>query len=494
MRKLWMERDALVGSVMLLVTLAPMTSGAVEDPYYPKYHVAPPRGWFNDPHPVYFKGRYHIFYQYSSLPDDPYSGAHSWGHAASDDLVRWRHLPVALTPENHGISKSESSGHWPPHIWSGCVVDNNGVGTAVYTIDNKEVWISTSTDDDLATFTKYPDNPVIKGPPPGLPVVGFRDPCVWKEEDGWYLTIGSGLGATKGPLLPLYKSSDLIQWEYLHPLYQGEGSEFDFLGDTGFSDCPSFFPLGEKYVLILSYATTYLVGRYEEHRFIPERRGRLDHADPVQGGGIYVPQVALDGKGRPLMWGWIGLGKALGVVEGDRERMIKAGWAGMATIPRVLTLGSDGLLNYEPAEELSRLRSDHREFSELALGKDSSKILDGVKGLQLEVHASFEPGTAHAFGVEFLDGSQSAKLYYDVPTKSLRFNDTSAPLKLKRSDLLDLRVFIDAEVVEIFANKEVCITEKLQPTSPAGFRIKLFAEKGETKVRRVDVWKMGTIW
>lgn len=194
------------------------------------------------------------------------------------------------------------------------------------------------------------------------------------------------------------------------------------------------------------------------------------------------------------MWGWIGLGKALGVVEGDRERMIKAGWAGIATIPRVLTLGSDGLLNYEPAEELRRLRSDHRQFSDLALQKDSSIILDGVKGLQLELHASFEAGTAQAFGVKILDGTQSAKLYYDVPTKSLRFNNTSAPLKLKRSDLLDLRVFIDAEVVEIFANKEVCITEKLHPASPAAFRIKLFAEKGETKVRRVDVWKMGSIW
>ena len=166
----------------------------------------------------------------------------------------------------------------------------------------------------------------------------------------------------------------------------------------------------------------------------------------------------------------------------------------MMTIPRVLTLGSDGLLNYEPAEELRQLRSDHREFSDIQLTKDKSKVLDGVQGLQLEIHATIEPGTAQAFGLEFLDGLENATIFYDVPTKSLRFNGTSVPLLLKRSDLVDLRVFIDGQVIEIFANKKVCVTLWRQPSSPAGFRIKLFARDGEAKVRKVDVWKMGTIW
>lgn len=117
-----------------------------------------------------------------------------------------------------------------------------------------------------------------------------------------------------------------------------------------------------------------------------------------------------------------------------------------------------------------------------------------MQGLQLEIQATFEPGTAQDFGIEFLNGLENAKVFYDVPTKTLRFNGTSVPLQLKRSDLLDLRVFIDAQVIEIFANKKVCFTEELQPSSPAGFRIKLFARDGETKVRKVDVWKMGTIW
>lgn len=157
------------------------------DPHYPKFHVAPPAGWMNDPHPIYFKGAYHIFYQYSYILDNPYGGPHRWGHVASPDLINWKHFPVAITPKDHGISEDK-------HIYSGCVVDNNGVGTAIYTIDNIDVWISTSTDNDLEKWKKYEGNPVIKGPPPGLEIQGgMRDPWAWKEGDTWYMIIGSGL-------------------------------------------------------------------------------------------------------------------------------------------------------------------------------------------------------------------------------------------------------------------------------------------------------------
>jgi beta-fructofuranosidase len=464
----------------------------VKDPYYPKYHVAPSGGWMNDPHPVYFKGQYHIFYQFSCIPDDPYGGPHSWGHVASADLIHWKHYPTALTPKDHGITKGKVD---PPHVWSGCVVDNNGVGTAIYTIDNIDVWIATSPDKDLATFKKYAGNPVIKGPPPGLSMDtmhGMRDPWVWKEGNTWYLIIGSALAGGKGPVIPLYKSYDLIHWEYLHPLYQGEGSKFDFLGDAYFCDCPSFFSIGDKYILALSDKAIYLVGAYKNQCFIPERRDRLDYGETqiAKDGGIYVPQIILDAKGRHIMWGWVG---GCGKVERDRQLNTQTGWAGMQTIPRVLTLGSDGLLNYAPAEELQLLRSDHREFSDIQLANNKSMFLDGVQGMQLEVHITFEPGKSTVFGLEFLDTLETAKIFYDVPTKTIHFNNTAVPLELKRFDKLYLQIFVDGKVIELFANKKIVLTEDIQPVSPDGIRIKLFADD-QTTARKVDVWKMGTIW
>ena len=266
----------------------------------------------NDPHPIYFKDTYHVFYQYSCLPDDPYGGPHRWGHAASHDLVHWQHLPVAITPRSMASARIATSGRvaWSTTAASGRRSTRSRTSTS---------GCPPAGDKDLATFRKYPGNPVIQGPPPGLEIEGgMRDPWVWKESDDWYLILGSGLKGGQGAVVPLYKSSDLIHWQYLHPLYQGSAGQ-----DGGFCECPAFFPLGDKHVLLLSNQATYLVGRYENHRFLPERRGRLDY------GGVYVPQSVLDGKGRRISWGWV-------LETRGRDAQRQAGWAGMQTLPRVL--------------------------------------------------------------------------------------------------------------------------------------------------------------
>ena len=440
------------------------------DPCYPKYHVAPPVGWMNDPHPIYFKGAYHIFYQYSYLLDDPYGGPHRWGHAMSKDLSHWGHMPAGITPREHGIGADR-------HIWSGCLVDNGGVGTAIYTIENIDIWTATSLDDDLATFRKHPGNPVIQGPPPGLEIDGgMRDPWVWKEADGWYLIVGSGLQGNQGAVVPLYKSSDLVHWQYLHPLYQGNPAL-----DGKFCECPAFFPLGDKHVLLLSNQATYLVGRYENHRFLPERRGRLDY------GGVYVPQTVLDGQGRRILWGWVQEARG-------REMQRQAGWASMQTLPRVLSLRSDGALAFEPPKELELLRSGHRQFSQVRLADGPAHLLEDVQGGQLEIAAEFEPVQRGTVGLALLHGVEKTEILYDVAARAIRCGGISVPLDLTTGEPLVLRVFLDRSVVEVFANRRVCLTERIYPEKPDSLRVALIARGGSATATKIDAWQMGTIW
>src|SRR5512133_4397225 len=63
----------------------------------PQAHLVAPANRLNDPNgPVYFNGQYHMFYQ-KAWPE----GKH-WGHAASPDMIRWKHLPDAIGPTKGG--------------------------------------------------------------------------------------------------------------------------------------------------------------------------------------------------------------------------------------------------------------------------------------------------------------------------------------------------------------------------------------------------------
>ncbi len=60
-------------------------------------HLRAPGNWINDPNGfIYYKGKYHLFYQY--FPYAPQWGTMHWGHAVSEDLLHWEHLGVALYP------------------------------------------------------------------------------------------------------------------------------------------------------------------------------------------------------------------------------------------------------------------------------------------------------------------------------------------------------------------------------------------------------------
>jgi fructan beta-fructosidase len=69
---------------------------AGDEPLRPRIHFTPPRYFMNDPNGlVYYKGEYHLFYQHN--PFGEAWGHMSWGHAISSDMLRWQHLPVALS-------------------------------------------------------------------------------------------------------------------------------------------------------------------------------------------------------------------------------------------------------------------------------------------------------------------------------------------------------------------------------------------------------------
>ncbi len=457
------------------------------DPQRPSYHFLPPSNWMNDPNGIsQWDGQYHLFYQYNPLAAR--WGVIHWGHAVSADLVYWDDLPIALSPTPDG---PDADG-----CWSGCIVNNAGVPTMVYTglhAGAQRPCLATS-DDGLLTWHKHPGNPVIADPPAGVDKVDFRDHCVWKEGDSWYQVIGGKIDGVGGAAL-LYRSRDLIEWEYLHPLCVGDQS------DTGtIWECPDFVPLGDKHVLLVSpiplRKTLCMVGIYVDQRFTPERIEVLD-----AGGHFYAPQSMRDSQGRRLVWGWLWEGR-------DEPAQLAAGWAGMMSLPRELTLLPDRRVGSVPASELEALREHHQSWRDLQI-TSAAHGLDEVQGDALDIIVEFVPNDATAFGIDVrcsADGSERTRITYDRARQQLEIDRSlssasagdqhdlyGGALVLEDGERLTLRVLVDHSVLEVFANGRVCLTSRVYPAETS-LGVALFAQGGSVEVQAFDVWNMRSIW
>jgi len=447
----------------------------------------------NDPNgPIFWKGQYHMFYQHN--PNGAFWGTMHWGHAVSPDLVHWKHLPIALAPTPGGADKDG--------CFSGCAVDNHGVPTLVYTGVSPEVQCLATTDDAMITWRKFAGNPVIGAPPSGMETTGFRDPCVWRAQDTWYMGIGSGLKGVGGLVL-LYRSKDLIHWEYMHPLCEGrkddqaQGEDPVAMGEMW--ECPDFFPLDGKHVLLISTqgSVRYFVGTYSDHRLRPEAQGSADF-----GGQYYAARSMLDEKGRRILWGWIKEGRS---AAAQRD----AGWAGVMSLPRVLTLGVDNTLALAPAPEVEVLRGKHHRFANLLVTPASSSLFKGVNGDSLEIAAELDPMDAQDVGLKVRctsDGIEQTTIAYDCASKLLKLSRghsslstdvdrgiQDGPLDLMPSETVKLHIFLDGSVVEVFANGRVCITSRIYSSREDSLGLGLFARGGNAKLKSMDIWEMRPI-
>jgi beta-fructofuranosidase len=456
------------------------------DHHRPIYHFTAPSNWLNDPNGlIHWRGQYHLFYQYN--PDAAVHGNIHWGHAVSPDLVHWQDLPIALYPE---ADKPDARG-----VWSGCAVNDHGVPTLLYTSAPPETQNLVRCSDDMLTFTKHAANPVIAAPPAGMAVTGFRDPFVWKEADGWYMVVGSGIKDIGGAIL-LYRSDDLLRWDYLRPIIVGKQEETGTMWE-----CPGFYPVGDKWVLYVSIIplanVEYFVGTYQDHKFIPEFHRTLDHSTL-----FYAPQVFVDENERRLMFGWIRESRA-------DHLNVQARWSGMMSIPRMLSLTDDGLICFQPAPELQALRRECQSVLNIQI--DPSAAVGGPSGRHVEIIAEFAPENAASFGLKLLrtpDGAEETILNYDVASGLLTLDRSRSTLmadgvntaleagkvNLKQGETLRLHIFVDGSVIEVFANGTESLTSRVYPTRPDGLGIEVFATGGSVLLKQLEVWQMAAIW
>jgi beta-fructofuranosidase len=495
-------------------------SELAKDPRRPQFHLLPARNWMNDPNgPIFWKGKYHMFFQYN--PHAAVWGDMHWNHAVSPDMIHWRHLGIGLAPTADG---PDADG-----CFTGTAVVNNGVPTLIYTgvktvpPDRAEAeatirdghnnfretqLYATSTDPNLNTWIKRP-TPVIPNPPPGMKVTGFRDPAPWREPSlaggQWLMAVGSGTKEHGGCIL-LYKSADLQTWEFLHVTAGGAetGSTTTNPVDSGdMWECPDLFPLGNKHVLIYStqgkvfWKTGTLSNT--DLLFHEEQSGLLDY------GSFYAPKTQLDKQGNRILWGWIQESR-------PEAEFSAAGWSGMMSLPRVLSVGSDGRLKITVAPIAEKLRQ-HEVKLQLKPSKTGAKDLQSdqtLKGACGEILCQVRQGP-EPFTLDLIDNTIHSEAPKDPTTatatqvsllsirqshanpKELVVDQQRVPINLAGTEPLTLHFYIDGSVIELFVNNQTTYTKRFYYPGPTAPEIAVNITGNSSDVTRLSMWQINPI-
>jgi len=531
-RTLWIKGQAVPKSIIQSTRV--FREQLLKDPYRPSYHFCVPEdnGRPGDPNGAfYYNGRYHLMYLYNRE-----GSGFAWGHISSKDLLHWRHHPDAIGPGNANDPGNSEDGVFS----GGAYIDPQGKATISYWqfLKNRErsnfvnassgIAIAESTDEHFDTWTKSPNNPVIKSTDWGITVAkdkngqdiiyGSADPSnIWYKNGKYYMLTGNllvlrkyGLGPDapadsiqyQGDHLYLFVSEDMKQWKYMHEFYH---SDRKWTEKTEDNMCPSFLPLpygpeggkmSDKHLLLFishNKGCQYYIGNYKEDKFYPDHHGRMTWTDNA----YFAPEALIDKNGRQIMWSW---------VFDDRPDSIKnaSGWTGTYGLPRSLWLGQDGTLRMRPIKELTQLRQNPRVKNNLTIKSGAELKLDGFGDELLELEITLLPGTATQAGVMVNcseDGREQTKIYYDANEKKLKFDGTLssidmgkrnieiAPFELQKGEVLVLRVFIDKSIVEVFSNDRQAIGRSVYPKL-GGTGIKLFSKGGDVKVISVKAWEL----
>jgi beta-fructofuranosidase len=300
-------------------------------------------------------------------------------------------------------------------------------------------WMAVPLDDELIAWEKPSFNPILTLAAHGaVEVSQWRDPFLFREGGRTYMVLGGNLNNSRGgggvTLLYRAATEDMTRWEYLGVLHRYHDRQIWNV------ECPNFFKLGNKWVLIVSpqQACEYFIGELDlpRARFIPEAHGVLD------AGSAYASNISVDDRARTILWLW-----------GRTNTAPEKGWNGVMVMPRILSIGSDGLLRQIPAPEFEALRDQPVAVTDREIALGTVAPADHVRGDALELDAEFVMGGAGEVGFDLrctADGKPGVTVRV-ARNGVLSVGTIRTPVS-RSLERYRLRVYLDKRVIEVYVN------------------------------------------
>jgi len=456
---------------------------AFDELYRPQFHFTPEKNWNNDPNGlVFYKGEYHLFYQYNPFGKE--WGYMHWGHAVSTDLVHWKHLPIALYPDNDSKDKDSCTAY----SGSGLIDHNNVTGLQkgeektillFYTSQKCGQRLAYSNDKGR-TWVKYEKNPIIAFDATD----DARDPkVIWHEPSKQFVMVlyrrPNSSDKQKG--ISFYTSKNLVDWEFKNHI-------------VGFYECPDLVELpvnrraDDKKWVLFDGDGSYVIGLFDGEKFIAE----TPKLQSDFGKNYYATQTwsnIPESDGRTIQIAWM-----KGAEFPDMP------FNGQMTFPCELSLKKylEGItLTRKPVKEIEllHLKGQVYENKNLIPGIEKN-LLKSINGDCFHIIGSFRIKTADSFGfvVRLDKKNNGTEIMYNVKTKTLSCMGNSAVVE-PVDGIIKLEILLDRASLEIFANDgRVAMSSSFISTEKKSDGIYLFNTGGEILVEKLEVYPMKSMY
>ena len=261
--------------------------------------------------------------------------------------------------------------------------------------------------------------------------------------------------------------------------------------------CAELFRLGGKDILLcISHrlGCRYYVGEWKNEQFFPESHSQMSWVDNM----FFAPESLQDDQGRRIMWAWIRDDK-------DFTMRVDAGWSGMLSLPRVLSLDEDGAMRMDVPAEIEALRYRPLHTKDLKVTSGAEHVNEQISSNSFELALEIDVTDADEYGVKVCvspDGEEQTAITYS-PSSGMLAIDTrssgpegtsqgieSAPLVLRDEERLHLRVFVDRSVVEVFANGRQALMRRIYPSRQDSLGVSLFARGADMNVSALHFWEI----
>lgn len=469
------------------------TERYVDNIWRPQFHGMPSGSWTNETHGMaYSNGKYHVFFQKNA--NGPYMSRLHWGHISSTDLCKWTEEPIAIAPgESYDIKG----------CWSGCVYEDGGDTYLLYTaVDNAKATIAQAKATDAGLVKWEKQGVIINGRPQGLSD-DFRDPYFFTAGGKKYIIVGTSKNNVGACTLHEYKDG---QWT-------NDGSIF-FQGGNAtqhgtFWEMPNVTDMGNgKYLFTCTPLSTGIGVRTLCWVGTIGTDGKFTADGDVQ--YLEMAGISRDGYGllSPTICQKDGKTLLLGIVPdklATRENF-KMGWAHNYSLPREISIATDGTLVQKPYSGLSVMRSETNSYSKQA-PLNGIQSLSPVSGRQIELLGEFTLASGTC-GFNFLkSGSKQVSLTYDVDSGKLTLDMTSLdrtvndnpyngvytvslPVKPEIGQKLSLHVYLDGSIADIFVNDTWAYSVRIFPNDTSQAEAEVFT----TTEMQADVkaWTLST--